>query len=63
MFDNIKVCSVSPPFAEIKYLLEGHAAPKRPNRVSPIHSEDSALQSELDAWEAASDEVFWNFNL
>ena len=43
---------------EIKHLLEGHVAPKRPNRVSPIHSEESALQAELDAWEAASDEAF-----
>ncbi len=50
--------SILIPFAEIKHLLEGHAAPKRPNRASPIHSEESALQGELDAWEAASDEAF-----
>ncbi len=29
---------------------------KRPNRIRPIHNIDKALQAELDAWEAASDE-------
>ena len=38
-------------------LIKNYAAPRRPNRVYPIHSvEDQALQDELDAWEAASDE-------
>ena len=50
--------SITIPFAKVKHLLEGYAAPKRPSRVSPIHSEESALQGELDAWEAASDEAF-----
>jgi len=53
--------NTSMPFAEIKHLLEGYTAPKRPNRVRPIHNVEPALQGELDAWEAASDEIKeWN---
>lgn len=50
--------TISMPFSEIKHLLEGYPSPQRPNRVSPIHSEDTMLQDEIDAWEAASDEAF-----
>lgn len=54
---NVAV-SILMPFAKVKHILEGYAAPKRPSRVSPIHNDESALQGELDAWEAASDEAF-----
>lgn len=46
------------PFGAIKSLLEGHPAPRRPNRNRPIHVEDPELRDELGAWEAASDEAF-----
>lgn len=46
------------PFEVVKPLLEGHPAPRRPNRNRPVNLDDPELRDELGAWEAASDEAF-----
>lgn len=48
-------------FDALQHLVEGSKPPVRPNRTFPVHLDDQALTAELEAWEAASDEV-WNDN-
>jgi hypothetical protein len=45
-------------FESVRGLVAQGRPPKRPNRTRPLHSPEE-LQAELDAWDAASDEV-WN---
>jgi len=49
------------PFEKVRHLLVKYPPPRRPNRNRPILQADSALQQELDAWEAASDETLGGF--
>ena len=46
--------STNPPFSASR--LESAQAPRRPNRSGPIHT--PTLDSEMSAWEAASNEVW-----
>lgn len=46
------------PFNQVKPLIEGYPAPKRPNRNRPTDIDDAELREECAAWDAASDEAF-----
>lgn len=46
------------PFSQVKHLLVGQPAPRRPNRNRPILVDDPQLREEIDAWEALSDEAY-----
>ena len=46
------------PFSQVRHLIEGYPAPRRPNRVRPAIVDDPELRDEFNAWDAASDEAF-----
>lgn len=57
-----RAVSLVVPFERVRHLLVRYPPPRRPNRNRPIQQADAALQQELDAWEAASDETLERFD-
>ena len=56
--ESDRAVSLLLPFNQVKQLIEGYPAPRRPNRNRPTDIDDTELREEFAAWDAASDEAF-----